>query len=189
MIAAALLELVRNPGIVATRVGMTWAAMDVREEAGSNRGRWVDAIVEIGGGDDDDAPAWCMYFVWACWHVACLSLGLELVSRTSGSVISSWHRATDGERVDGDPIAGDILCRVRSVDDLAGVLAGGWAPGHAEIVIRTRADGVIETVGGNTFSEDGAEGDGVYIHRQTYTRNDPRLLGFIRPTVRRCARN
>ena len=189
MIARALLALVRNPGVVAARVGMTWAEMDVREELGSNRGRWVDAIVEIGGGDDEAAPAWCMYFCWACWHVAGLGLGLEVTSRTSGSVIPSWHRATDEERVDGDPIAGDILCRVRDVDDLAAVLAGGWAPGHAEIVIRTRPDGGIETVGGNTFDEDGAEGDGVYIHRQTYTRDDPRLLGFIRPTVRRCTRN
>jgi hypothetical protein len=186
MIARALLALFRQPGILAVRAALTFASMNVREETGANRGRWVDAIVELGGGDDEAAPAWCMLFCWACWHIAALALGLEVTSRTSGSVVSSWHRATDAERVTGNPRAGDLLLRVRDAEDLATVRAGGWCPGHAEIVVRCDDAGKLVTVGGNTFDEDGAEGDGVYIHRSTYTMNDDRIIGFIRPSVKRC---
>lgn len=184
MIASAMKALADVPGVVAARVGVSWARLGVRETDGANRGRWVDAIVEIGGGDDERADPWCMFFAWACWHVAGLALGRRVVSRTSGSVISSWHRATAAER-QTVPRVGDILCRVRKVSDLEAVRAGQWAPGHAEIVIRVLDGGQLWTVGGNTFDEDGAEGDGVHLHRSTYTLADPRLIGFIRPTLDR----
>jgi hypothetical protein len=184
MIAAALRTLQRVPGVVAALVARSFALMRVRER-GINRGRWVDAIVQIGGGDDEQAGAWCSYFGWACWHIAALVLGCRVVSRTSGGVVRSWHYATEAERVQGTPQPGDLMCIVRDARHLDTVRAGGTVPGHLELVRRVHADGTLDTIGGNTTSADSAEGDGVYLHRGTYTLTDPRLIGFIRPRLER----
>jgi len=184
MIAHAFGQLARVPGVIAARVGITLARMHVREVS-ANRGRWINAMAEINGHDDEAAGAWCAHFAWFCWQVAALVVGCRVVSRTSGSVVSSWHKATDAERVEGTPRPGDIALRVRDVSDLAGVLAGGWAYGHAMIVVRVHADGAIDIVHGNTDGSGGAEGDGVYYERRAYRMDDPRLIGFIRPTLER----
>jgi len=184
MISQALHTLQRAPGVVAVLVARSFALMQVRER-GSNRGRWVDAIVEIGGGDDEAAGAWCAYFGWACWHIAALALGCRVTSRTSGGVVRSWHRATEAERIYQTPRPGDLMCIVRNPAHLSAVRQGQTVPGHMEIVRRVYGDGSLDTIGGNTTGGDSAEGDGVYIHRKVYTLSDPRLIGFIRPTLKR----
>lgn len=184
VIAAALRTLQRVPGVVAVLVARSFAMMEVREH-GHNRGRWVSAIIRLGGGDDDDAPAWCAYFGWACWHIAALALGCRVVSYTSGGVARSWIRAHEGDRVTGTPQPGDLMCIVRDARHVATVHAGGTMPGHMEIVRRVNGDGTIDTIGGNTTGGDSAEGDGVYEHRGVYRLDDPRLIGFIRPRIER----
>lgn len=184
MISQALHTLQRAPGVVAVLVARSFALMQVREH-GSNRGRWVDAIVEIGGGDDEAAGAWCAYFGWACWHIAALALGYRVTSRTSGGVVRSWHYATEDERVTGTPRPGDLMCIVRNPEHLPAVRRGETVPGHMEIVRRVYDSGMIDTIGGNTTGGDSAEGDGVYTHESLYSVYDPRLIGFIRPTLKR----
>jgi hypothetical protein len=184
VIAQALQTLQRAPGVLAVLVARSFALMRVRER-GSNRGRWVDAIVQIGGGDDEAAGAWCAYFGWACWHIAALALGYRVASHTSGGVVRSWLRATEDERIYQTPQPGDLMCIVRRAEHLSAVRAGNTVPGHMEIVRRVYGDGSLDTIGGNTTGGDSAEGDGVYMHQGVYRLDDPRLIGFIRPTLER----
>lgn len=182
-----------RPGIVAALVMRTWAGMKVRERP-SNRGRWVDAIVSIGGGTPSNASAWCMYAAWAAWHSACFSLGMQLTSRTSGGVLSSWHHAKGTvSQISIDAVrsgemtiqAGDIFIRTRDADQVARAIAGSKPVGHAEIVLSPqRKDGWIHTAGGNTNMAGSREGDGVYEKHEGIHLDDPRLVGFLRPVVR-----
>lgn len=184
MIARALRTLQRNTGVLVVLVARSFALMDVREH-GHNRGRWVSAIIRLGGGDDDDQPAWCAYFGWACWHIAAIATGQRVVTATSGGVARSWLKATEDERILQTPRPGDLMCIVRDPAHLSAVRAWHTVPGHMEIVRRVYGDGTLDTIGGNTTGGDSAEGDGVYEHRGTYRLDDPRLIGFIRPTLER----
>lgn len=178
-----------NPGVHAALTMRTWAAMRVRETR-ANRGRWVDPIISLAGGDPGDAPAWCAYAAWSAWHVAAMALGMRVTSRTSGSVAQSWllQAGTPGQihiddvrsgKVKLQP--GDIYIRTRSAADTATVHAGRRALGHAEIVIRDCGDGWLHTAGGNTDSGDSRDGDGVHDKPRGIRLDDPRLVGFVRP--------
>lgn len=177
----ALSHLREYPELFAVMTARSFAKMDVRE-TGHNRGRWVDAIIEMGGGDDDDAPAWCSYFVWACWHNACLALGLKLDSRTSGGVTRSWHKNPAGQYKIEDAKIGDLMIRVRDPNHVGRVLNGNNVPGHTEIIVKIRPDGWIHTIGGNTISEDSAEGNGVFEKERGIHKDDPRIIGALRPS-------
>lgn len=194
---AAAFHLLRvNPGHLAVLTMKSWAALPVRESS-PNRGRWVDAIVEMGGGDDEDAPAWCAYAVWAAWHSACHAIGLKLVQPTSGGVIRSWHKAPEHTRIlHSDVVSGkevlqpgDIMIRTREAKHVERVLNGSTVPGHTELFVRfdpdsgltnTLADW-IHTAGGNTNEAGSADGQGVYDKVEGIRIDDPRLVGWIRP--------
>ncbi len=189
MIAKMMIDMRSHPNIIMCQIARSYAKMEVRERK-SNRGRWVDAIVAMGGGDATDAGAWCVYFAWACAHQSALSTGMRLDNETSGGVVRSWHK-NDENRITiaavragfASPRPGDIMVRVRSAPDLSGVLQGGSAYGHAEVVLAAPdSEGWIHTVGGNTNGEDSAEGDGVYEKIKGINLDDDRLIGFIRPS-------
>jgi hypothetical protein len=180
----ALSRLRQHPELTAVMAARSFAKMNVVEQS-HNRGRWVDAIIEMGGGDDDDAPAWCAYFAWGCWHMGCLTLGLELDSRTSGGVIRSWHKNPDAQYNIRDAKMGDLMIRVRDEDDVEKVLEGGTVPGHTELIVDISADGWVHTIGGNTISEDSAEGNGVFEKKRGIHVDDPRIIGALRPKTKR----
>lgn len=188
MLSQMMKQMRANPNIIMAQIARSYAAMEVRE-SGRNRGRWVDAITHMGGGDCRDAGAWCAYFAWACAHQAGLATGHKLVSKTSGGVVRSWLKNPDAQITPADIKSGretlqpgDIMVRVRRPEDLEKVYQGSTALGHAEVVIRaTDAQGFIHTVGGNTNGEDSAEGDGVYEKIHGIHIDDARLIGFIRP--------
>jgi hypothetical protein len=180
-----------NPGDHAVVTMRTWAAMGVRETR-PNRGRWVDPIISLAGGDPGDAPAWCAYAVWAAWHHAAMALGLRLVSTTSGSVAQSWlAQAGTPAQIHVDAVRsgaiklqpGDIYCRARDAADVAKVHGGRRVLGHAELVVRDCGDGWLHTAGGNTDGSDNRDGDGVYDKPRGIRLDDPRLIGFVRPVT------
>jgi hypothetical protein len=186
----AIKTLRTNPGIVAIMSARSMAKMGVREDSGSNRGRWVDAIIEMAGGDDSDAPAWCAYFCWAMWYQACIALGLELDCKTSGGVLRSWHdnpnhqiRVEDVRSGRMTLEEGDIMIRVRDDAHTRAAKDGGIFYGHAELVVAQKGEW-IHTIGGNTNNGDSAEGDGVFEKPQGIRLSDKRLVGFLRPTAK-----
>jgi hypothetical protein len=192
--AAAFARLRAEPGTVAAMVMRSWAALGVREDGGKNRGRWVDAIVEMGGGDDEDAPAWCALACCAAWYTACHALGLHPRVVASGGVARLWQRQTvdtatlipvSAVREGAQLLPGDILIRGRDEAGARRIAAGQSAYGHAELVVRHVVGAEwIHTAGGNTTGGDSAEGDGVYDKPRGHRVDDARIVGFVRPLVR-----
>jgi hypothetical protein len=192
--AAAFACLRAEPGTVAAMVMRSWAALGVREDGGKNRGRWVDAIVELGGGDDEDAPAWCALACCAAWIAGCHALGLHPLLVTSGGVARLWQRQTRDSailipiaavREGAQLLPGDILIRGRDEAGARRIAAGQSAYGHAELVVRHVVGAEwLHTAGGNTTSADSAEGDGVYDKPRGHRVDDARIVGFVRPLVR-----
>jgi len=191
--AAAFACLRAEPGTVAAMVMRSWAALGVREDGGKNRGRWVDAIIEMGGGDDEDAPAWCALACCAAWYTACHALGLHPRVAASGGVARLWQRQTvetatlipvSAVREGAALQAGDILIRGRDEAGARRIAAGQSAYGHAELVVRYAGGEWIHTAGGNTTGGDSAEGDGVYDKPRGHRVDDARIVGLVRPLVR-----
>jgi len=180
-----------RPGVVAVQVMRSWAALPVRER-GQNRGRWVDAIVALGGGNPTAGSAWCAYACWAAWHTACASLGLRLDSPTSGGVVQSWILQADTPaQIHIDDVRsgsvvlqpGDLFIRTRDAADAERAKRGSRVLGHTELVVSVGPDGWLHTVGGNTTGGDSREGDGVYDKPRGIHLGDDRLVGFVRPAV------
>lgn len=194
--------------LLACATMLSWADMGVREEKGKNRGQVVDAIHELagaarftrGGSDSDaDGEPWCARAVVAAWYVAGLATRQD-ISRDvslSGSVFYMLHSTYNANRklvvlaADvTDPmrqiLPGDALCRYTMRPGFEHVpfeerkrsMTTGT---HVEMVTRVYEDGFVDTVGGNTDSDDARDGDGVYLHRRRYSIHQDRVVGFVRP--------
>jgi hypothetical protein len=188
-----------EPAANAVRVMYAWDAMEVRESDGKNRGPIVDAIHELAGGDDDDAAPWCARAVRAAWIVggwaACKVIDPKI--STSGSVFyllhSTMNRAPDQVILSDlvkDPVAevpvGSAMIRYTVRPEHKGVKFGDLKrrmthKGHTEIVVKVYPNGDLDTVGGNTDSDDGRDGDGVYLHSRRYNIAEERVVGFVVP--------
>ena len=183
----------------ALRVMLTWADIKVRESDGKNRGPIVDAIHELAGGDDDDAAAWCARAVVASWTVGGWAAGKVLDPKisTSGSVFylmhSTMNRAPEQVILADlvkDPVAeipvGSAMIRYTVRPEHKGVKFGDLKrrmthKGHTETVVKVYPNGNLDTVGGNTDSDDGRDGDGVYLHSRRYNIAEERVVGFVVP--------
>lgn len=133
----------------------------VREEAGANRGYWVDrflAVVGLGPG-----YAWCAAFVSWCL----VQGGVDRKKLPKGAAAvrnwSAWADATGRYRnLEEGPIRGDLMFWV----DRSGL-------GHIGFVVDVSAwasQGLVTTIEGNTNAAGGREGDGV--HRRTRTKHE-----------------
>lgn len=192
----------------AVNVMRSWAAANVREEAGQNRGQVVDAIHELagaarftrGGSDSDaDGEPWCARAVVAAWYVAGLSVfrDIDRDVSLSGSVFYMAHSTFNADRSlvllasdVTDPaeqiMPGDALIRYTMKAGHESVpfakrkrsMTTGT---HVELVKLAHADGRIETIGGNTNGADAREGNGVFEHPDTYRLDQDRVQAFVRP--------
>jgi hypothetical protein len=188
---------------------LSWAAEEVREDEGKNRGSVVDAIHEIGYGDDEDAAPWCARAVQAAWRIAGWSTMQRLDPRISrsGSVFYMLHSTFEripscalrcdyiGTDTSDDVVEafcerlrpGDALIRYSMKPEFEDVLfesrrRSQTHKGHTEIVSNIYPDGFVDTVGGNTMSQtDSRDGDGVFIHSRMYNVREERVVGFVRP--------
>lgn len=196
MTAASALATLRDaPWICAVAAMRAWARLPVRED-GRNRGRWVDAIIEYGGGEDESGDAWCVWCVAAAWHVACHALQMRChidEIRHYGGAVRMWLRASGDQRIHVEDVIadphllrpGDIYVRVRDPRHVDRARDGHTAPGHVGMIVGARQDGWLHTVEGNTSSKDSAEGDGVYDKPKGIHIEDSRLLGYVRPACSR----
>lgn len=184
-----------HPGLVAARTMLSWCDLRVREDAGQNRGRVVDAIQLIGG-TTRLGEAWCLRAAYAAWHAAGWALGqrpnvVDGEVEDTGGTAKAWIRTHDDHKIPVDAaidgrrslLPGDIMIRVRDPDDREAVRGGHYRPGHAEIVTRQHTDGWLDTAGGNTSSRGSAEGQGCFRHPRGIHIEDPRILGFLRPEM------
>jgi hypothetical protein len=193
MLSKILPHILPNPGSIAILFASGLAKIKVREQ-GQNRGRWVDAIIELGGGDDaegnEDGSAWCAYFVNACLWTGALVTQRKLLTKTSGGVTKSYNNLKPEERISVEDVKsggvklqpGDVFYRVRDASKRDSVRMGSNTLGHEGFAIRLRGDGWIVTIEGNTDSGDSAEGSGVFMKMQGIHIDDPRLIAFGRPT-------
>lgn len=195
--------------LCAVRVMQAWAAEGVREDEGSNRGSVVDAIHEVGYGDDDDAAPWCARAVQAAWRIAGWSTLQRLDSRISrsGSVFYMLHSTHDRlpravllcEHIDEKTPDGTLQLFMQQLQPGDALIRYSMLPehegtpfdkrtrammhkGHTEIVSRVYDDGRVDTVGGNTASQtDARDGNGVFAHSRLYSVRESRVVGFVRP--------
>jgi len=199
-----------SANVHALMVMQSWVDIKVREDEGSNRGSVVDAIHEIGYGDDEDAAPWCARAIQAAWRTAGWATRQHVDPRISksGSVFyllhTTWGRLPSavlrcdhiGPDTPDDVVdafcarltAGDALIRysVRpehadvAFDDLTRKMTH---KGHAEMVERSYTDGSgdVDTIAGNTIHRQEREGNGVFRHERLYSVRDANVVGFVRP--------
>jgi len=172
----------------------SWAALDVREDKGKNRGWIVDAIHNICKDDPANQSAWCMQAVIAACAIAGWVSGTMLDPRisTSGSVHKQWLRTVErapelcvwASNVT-NPMEqlrpGMVMIRYELINTALGHIEGNAKNGHTEIISRVYPDGAFDTIGGNTNGADAREGDGVYEKVKHYSLNDKRVVGFWLP--------
>lgn len=185
--AAALMYLRQHPYLLAYATMDSWARRGVKESS-HNAGRDVSAIIQSGGGDPDERPAWCAYAACDAWIRGCDAAGVRPDFVTSGGCARLWHRnptlqITIDQVRSGQVVLrpGDIYIRGRDAAAGARIRNGGTDLGHCGLTRVLRKDLWISTAEGNTDSEDSREGDGVYRKIKGVSLDDPRLVGFIRP--------
>jgi hypothetical protein len=171
-----------KPAHLALAYGLNDACQLVRR--GTDR---AEVLVRKGGGTST-ASAWCAYGAAGWYHEAAHTLGVRLLTKTSGGVVKWWHRLTPEERI---PVAdvregraelepGDLFFRTRIASTVPQALAGGTPVGHCGLVEREGDNGdPIWTVEANTNGGDSATG-GRVVAKTVLDLWDPRLLGFGR---------
>lgn len=195
----AMATIQANGGVIAANVMLSLCVERVREDRGKNRGRMVDALV-LYGGTTVLGEAYCMRVSLGCWQVAADALGCVVNIDDSygiedtGGCLRAWHGTDDEFRLSAAAVRiqadvgiavckpGDVFIRTRNANDMRRAMQGRTTPGHAEIVIRQDGRRLI-TAGGNTTSGDSRDGQGFFYHPDTYTIDDPRFVGVLRPVL------
>lgn len=186
--SAAPVEIIETPRALVLGCFRSWEAMRVTESS-FNRGRWVTAIATYGGRDPSSDGAWCAWGVSAALLIAthASGQGVQLVTRTDGSVRSLWQKNADRRVPIADvragrykPVPCDVYVRARKASDV-GAFEAGSPLGHTGIIDSDVPTG-WRTIDANTDGDGSAEGDGVRYN--TVRLDDDRLVGIIRPAWR-----
>lgn len=158
-------------------------ARDVREVWGQNRGDWVDILIELGGGDHNDAPSWCAYGQTAARRLVCWVLyenksdldAYPLQFPVTGRAAAIYGKAPLRARSDWTPGSyADIrgACGVRGrtsepVSDRDIIRAGNRVGAHTFCALGWRAQGVALCVG---FNSSGTGHDGAAATSRAHAR-------------------
>jgi len=126
--------------------------------------------------------AWCMAFVQFCVNYidtlgGAMGLGLETKARLHASehCLTVWNKTPVEQRL-AKPHEGCIVIWQHVDANNVGTLQG-----HAGIVIAVARSG-FQTVEGNTGSDSGREGDGVYLKTRSHSGHGSlRVKGFLAP--------
>lgn len=138
-------------------VDIAMELLHVREH-GANRGPWVEKFQKAGGGKP--GYAWCHYYVNYCSETAAGLCGCaDPLEPDTGGVLAAarmakqrgWVRPKDEAR------RGDIFWQNK-----------GGGRGHTGIIL-SYANGVYQTIEGNTDTSGTHEGDGVYLGSRKWT--------------------
>ena len=157
----------------------------VKEVGGNNKGEFVQvfqkAVDNVAGSDP-----WCAAFVSYCLKSTERifkesfnepSIDFDSGLKLSESVCNFWFNNPVSFRIDKPEVGSLILWR-RWVDGKA-----SWQ-GHIGIVVNIVSDDVVQTIEGNTSSDNSNErdGDGVFLKNRHIKRNygSLRPLGFLK---------
>jgi hypothetical protein len=163
-------------GIAGSQVGQ----MEV--PVASNRGPMVDEYLRVTDvpltGNNPDARAWCMAFVYWSFHTAAAALGTVNPVPKTASVLTHWQRAAaipGVRRIDAsEAFADPTLIK----PGLIFVLDFGGGLGHTGMVERIMPGGRLATVEGNTNKDGARTGVGVFrLERRKLS--DKTLKGFV----------
>lgn len=130
----------------------------VRERGGPNRGPEVEMFIKSCGGEPGDA--WCMGFVQYCVATEAKNIGVEdPLKPNSLHCLTVWNaqQKLGNTKSISEARMGDIF-----------IMDFGAGKGHTGFV-KHAANGVIETIEGNTNGTGSREGDGVYAKTRKYT--------------------
>ncbi len=156
----------------------------VREVGGNNQGEFVRMFQKAVDGKSQ-GEAWCAAMASYCIKNSSLLLSKALEKpelRTayqvalSESVINLWTSSKKELRLEKPEVGCLILWRRWSAGEPT------WM-GHVEIVTDLLSESFVETVGGNTSSDDpnSRDGDGVFLKKRDIRKNYGSLkpLGFL----------
>jgi hypothetical protein len=138
----------------------------VRELTGHNDGPAVETFLASVG--LDKGYSWCMSFVYWSFKTAGGILHVPNPLVRTGGCLAQWNQTTCQKITTAPPVPGDIF-----------IYDEGHGNGHTGIVRSVdAANGVMETIEGNTNDNGSSNGDGVYIKKRPL--HSSVLKGFIR---------
>ena len=157
----------------------------VKEVGGNNQGEFVRMFQRAVDGKAQ-GESWC-----SCYASYCIKASSLLFSKAfekpdlrnsyklklSESVMNVWTSSSSDYRLEKPEVGCLILWRRWAAGEPT------WM-GHIEIVTEILSEKTVQTVGGNTSSDDpnSRDGDGVYLKKRDITKNygSLRPLGFLR---------
>lgn len=161
-------QVVIAEGLAAAVLDAARSQLNVRESPlGSNRGPEVDQYVRLTGLEPSGQFAWCVCFIFFCFHTAAKKLGRPNPMIKTAGVLDLWNKAAQKEGV-------TRVTLVKAKNNPALVKPGhifvidtgnpGGA-GHAGLVEQV-AGGKLVTIEGNTNNGGSREGIGVFRRTQ-----------------------
>lgn len=136
---------------------------------GSNAGKFVEDCLKLVG--LGKGYAWCMAFVYRCYHEAAQQLGQANPCPKTAGVMDCWRKA---------PAANKVLTKAASAHNVPPgsqfIMSYGKGLGHTGIVAKIQGN-TIHTIEGNTDAN-GSRTGGMVCAR-TRSMSDKKLLGFI----------
>lgn len=145
------------------------ACVGIVEVGGNNMGPMVKLIQETIDGANKEP--WCMALVQTCLAYAELKTGIASPVFATEHCMTCLRETAQDARVKRSPLKYAIVIWQHS----------GTDNGHTGILIEPRQV-TMRTVEGNTGSNGGRDGDGVYVKERSRTRNGDLIVrGFLKP--------
>lgn len=160
-------QIVTAEGLAAAVLDVARSQLDVRESPlGSNRGAEVDEYIRLTGLDPSGRFAWCVCFIFFCFHRASNRLGRPNPMIKTAGVLDLWNKA--GQK----GVTRVTLAKAKNNPALVKpghifVIDTGkpGGSGHAGLVEQV-AGGKLVTIEGNTNTGGSREGIGVFRRTQ-----------------------
>lgn len=134
----------------------------------------------------EESQAWCAYFVELMWREVYrkidLNIDKELAELFSASAVKTWDNFSQSPRwvTSKYPVKGSVIIWQKYNNGKA-----DWR-GHAGILVKTISNYRVETIEGNTGSQDSREGEVVAYKKRPMNFNEKDGLimqGFIQPRM------
>ena len=172
-------QIVTAEGLAAAVLDVARSQLDVRESPlGSNRGPEVDEYVRLTGLDPAGRFAWCVCFIFFCFHTASKKLGKPNPMIKTAGVLDLWSRAGQKPGVTRVTLAkaknNPALVKPGQIFVIDTGNPGG--AGHAGLVEQV-AGGKLVTIEGNT--NDGGSREGIGVFRRTRRHIADINKGFV----------
>ena len=172
-------QVVTADGLAAAVLDVARSQLHVRENPlGSNRGTEVDEYVRLTGLSPTGEFAWCVCFIFFCYHQASKKLGRSNPMIKTAGVLDLWNRAGQKPGVTRVMLAkaknNPSLVKPGQIFVIDTGKPGG--SGHAGLVEQV-AGGKLVTIEGNT--NDGGSREGIGVFRRTQRKIAEINKGFV----------